>query len=242
MKTLGAIIKEYRTKNKLSMRRFAEAAQSTPAYISMLESEKTRGDGQLITPSLEKLTFIAKAMDMDVATLMAELGTEVNRDKAIEAGIIEAPSLSEDTAASAPRLEAFKLVPLTQENLNDALREGRLLILPFKVPKKGMRMFIPNYELDMVVTYIVSDVGGGIYTARAEMGTVQFSLYDIDRLIFTSYSAAKKMLETMKGDDEKKPAIMGGPTKQDAVNARRAYSAGLGKNGWGNDYAYMDDE
>lgn len=226
--TLGQMIRQYRKKNHISLRKFAARAESTAAYISMLENGKSRNDGTLIEPSFEKMRKIASAMETDVISLMRDLGIEVKEDTVSEQKIVASPTLSQH---GKDPIEPFHYVPLTQENLNTALREGRLLITPFKVPKKGMLMFIPNTEYDMVIRYEIVDVQGGVYSARAEIGSVEFTLYDIDRVIFHEYNKAKEMLKKLK-EEESKGEI--GKAKN------KLLSPSIGRS-WGNDFGRTID-
>lgn len=60
--TLGEIIKKYRESREISMQEFADKANLSKGYISMLENNKNPSTGLPITPSLPTLKSIANAM------------------------------------------------------------------------------------------------------------------------------------------------------------------------------------
>ena len=193
MKTLGQITKEYRKKQKLSLRAFAKEADISFNYLSALERGVHPKTGKDIMPSFETIQKISSAMGRDLIELMHELGIPCDRETAVECGAIPPPSLS----GRAP-IEPFRHIPLTQQSLEDALREHRILVTPFPVPRKGSLMYVPNIEYDMPVMYEVTDVDGGVYIARAEIGTVQFTLFDIGKIIFSSRKDAHNRLEELR--------------------------------------------
>ena len=161
MATLGQVIKDYRKKNKMSIRAYAKRLGMSSAYVYCLEKGVHPKTGEDIVPSFETICRAAEAMDMDVLELMDKIGINVDKDAAMEKGIIPPPSLS----AGTENLQPWDHVPLTPDNLEAAVKEGRLMIVPFKVPKLGMFIFSPNKEYDMAVRYRVDGVQGGVYTA-----------------------------------------------------------------------------
>ena len=69
--TIGDVIREYRKKNELSQRAFAEkCGDITNGYMSMIEKGKNPATGKPLVPSIEKLASIAKAMDMSLHHLI----------------------------------------------------------------------------------------------------------------------------------------------------------------------------
>lgn len=60
--TIGDLIKNYRKKNNLSMRLFAEKCGVSHSYIAMLENEKNSKTGEPIVPSIYMLNKLAKGM------------------------------------------------------------------------------------------------------------------------------------------------------------------------------------
>lgn len=61
---LGEIIKEFRTANKLSMAKFAEMANVSKAYISVLERNKRPDTEKPVIPSIPVIKNVAEAMGM----------------------------------------------------------------------------------------------------------------------------------------------------------------------------------
>ncbi len=78
---LGDILKEFRTKNKLSMDRFAELSGLTKGYISMLEKNQHPKTKKALLPTIETLEKVAKGMGITVSELISQLDT--NQDIAI---------------------------------------------------------------------------------------------------------------------------------------------------------------
>jgi len=204
-RTLGQITKEYRTKHNLSVRRFATQAKITPGYLSFLEQGKHPKTGKEISPSFETISNVAEAMGADIFSVMHEIGIECDPHKAVESGAMPPPSLS-----GGARIEPFEHIPLTKDNLNAALQEHRILITQYPVPRKGSQLFAPNVDFDMVVMYEVSEVYGGVYVARAEIGVVEFTIFDIGRIIFTDRHEAKKALEAIRAEKKAKSLNQGG--------------------------------
>lgn len=61
---LGEIIKEFRNANKLSMAKFAEMANVSKAYISVLERNKRPDTEKPVIPSIPVIKNVAEAMGM----------------------------------------------------------------------------------------------------------------------------------------------------------------------------------
>ena len=70
---LGAFIKQYRQKNKLTLRDFAGRCGASHSYISMLEEGKNSKTGEPITPSLATLVKISGAMNMTLHELVTQV-------------------------------------------------------------------------------------------------------------------------------------------------------------------------
>lgn len=74
--TLGEIIKEYRSNNKMSMDDFAEKSGLSKGYISMLERNKNPKTGKKIVPSLETIKSVASAVDKNFNEVFNLLGDQ----------------------------------------------------------------------------------------------------------------------------------------------------------------------
>ncbi|MFL0196453.1 helix-turn-helix domain-containing protein [Clostridium sp. WILCCON 0269] len=74
IKTLGSIIKEYRTINNLSLRDFSEKCGVSHTYISQLEKSVDTRTGKPIEPTLDTVIKIAKALGKSTEGILIELG------------------------------------------------------------------------------------------------------------------------------------------------------------------------
>ena len=189
---LGMIIRNFRKKNKIGLRAFAKMIDVSPSYLTFLERNENPSTGKPISPSLDTIRSAACAMNMDLITLMSKLGMEFDTMPAVEEGIVMPPMLSN------LNLDAWVHIPLTQENLDSALAEGRVLLTPFRLPRIGMLVYIPDASYNMNITYEIIEVQGGIYAAKSEIGTIRFTLFDIDRRIFISRDKATAALHAMR--------------------------------------------
>ena len=198
MATLGQVIKDYRKKNKMSLRDFAKKLEMSRAYVYCLEKGVHPKTGQEIVPSFETICKAAEAMGEDVLELMQKIGISVDKETAMEKGIIPPPSLSSGTE----NLKPWDHIPLTTDNLTAAVKEGRLMITPFRVPRIGMFVFTPNVEYGMSVRYTVDGVQGGVYTAsHATLGRIRFTIFDIDRIVFADMEKSNELLHKMQAED-----------------------------------------
>ncbi len=68
---LGEKIKDYRKKNGLTLRDFAQRCGTSHSYISMLEDGKNSKTGEPITPSISNLKKIAIALGMSLYELVS---------------------------------------------------------------------------------------------------------------------------------------------------------------------------
>ena len=74
MKTLGSIIKQYRTTHHLSLREFSNKCGISHTYINKLEKGADPRTGKPIEPTLDTVIKIAKALGKTTADLLTELG------------------------------------------------------------------------------------------------------------------------------------------------------------------------
>ena len=70
--TLGEIVKEYRTKNNLSLREFASRCGMSHSYIAMLENEENSKTGEPMVPTITTINKIARGMGKTIDALIAE--------------------------------------------------------------------------------------------------------------------------------------------------------------------------
>lgn len=183
---LGQMIRDYRESNKISIREFASSAGVSKSYIALLESSRHNRMDKQPDPSTEVLLGIAEAMKMSPERLFKKLGYDIGNS-----------SKTNSRNSSRTKIQPFTYIPPTVENLRSALAENRILILPFSAPTRNSLVYIPQFEEDgMVITHTVSDVSGGVYTAFSELlGSVTFTLYDINRTVFIKRSDAYDALK-----------------------------------------------
>lgn len=186
-KQLGEITKQYRQKNKMSIRALAKKSGVAKSFIFEIE----HGDGKtgkIPTPSVDTVRALADAMEMDRIVLLKKLGMEVD--------VADSPVQKVEAAKVTP----FTYIPLNRKNLEEALPERRLLILPFTPPRMGDFVYMPYHEMGgMVLSLTVKHVSGGVYSAWHEaVGDVEFNLFDINQTIFVNRSAAYEKLDEWK--------------------------------------------
>lgn len=70
---LGDIIKQYRQEHQMSLQDFANLIGTSRSYIHMLEKNINPSTNKPISPSIETLKSLAKAMNTDLDTLLKML-------------------------------------------------------------------------------------------------------------------------------------------------------------------------
>ena len=89
---IGLYVKHYRERHKLSMQEFADKADLSKGYISMLEKGKHPQNDREIVPSIEKVNKIAKAMNLSIDELLARIDgnqmIDISRDRPLPSNII----------------------------------------------------------------------------------------------------------------------------------------------------------
>ena len=106
---LQDVIKQYRKENKISMQEFADRADLSKGYVSMLESGKHPQTNRAIKPSLETYQKVASAMRLSVDDLLrmvdgderVEIGGSELRERFLKAFDQLDPALQEVLAAQA---------------------------------------------------------------------------------------------------------------------------------------------
>lgn len=74
--TLGELINQYIKEHDLSIRKFSQLADVSHSYISYLING-SKPDGTPLVPSIDKYRSIAKAMGMDVNTLICMVDDDI---------------------------------------------------------------------------------------------------------------------------------------------------------------------
>lgn len=123
---IGQFVKQYRQKNRLALRKFAEICGVSHSYIAMLENGKNSKTGEPIVPSLSMLKKLSTGMGMSINELI---------------------SISDDCPVSLnPAEPSLDLQLFAERNTPDelALTEGeRLLIELFRqIPEDQQKHFL----------------------------------------------------------------------------------------------------
>lgn len=74
--TLGEVVHEYRTKNKLTMQEFADRCGLSKGYISMIEKGKHPQNARNLVPTFDTIAKIAKGMNTDINTFVSVLNLD----------------------------------------------------------------------------------------------------------------------------------------------------------------------
>lgn len=89
---IGLYVKDYRERHKLSMQEFADKADLSKGYISMLEKGKHPQNDREIVPSIETVNKIAKATNLSIDELLARIDgnqmIDISRDRPLPSNII----------------------------------------------------------------------------------------------------------------------------------------------------------
>ena len=72
---LGDIIKQYREEHQMSLQDFASLIGTSRSYIHMLEKNVNPSTDKPISPSIETLKSLARAMNMDLDFLLKQLNS-----------------------------------------------------------------------------------------------------------------------------------------------------------------------
>lgn len=188
---LGSIIQEYRAQHKIKMADFAKRCGLSKAYISILEKNKRPDTGAPPVPSLDTIIAVAMGMGSEPDEILSQMGLQKNMAP-IHVQIQEMQQQL-STCSNRQFLCPFEYIEMNQQNLMDAVRDGRLIILPFRAPKLGDIIYVYLKAYDMSVAHTITAVGGGIYTASSEAGgDITFSLFDIGHTVFQSRKTANR--------------------------------------------------
>ncbi len=181
---LGTIIKTYREKNNLSLRKFSEQCGIGKSYLFTLEKGVSRRGKRPLSPSVETVSAIADAMKVDREELLSVLGIEIKKEKFVWKPEHE-------------RVEPFKHIPVTQKNFEAAVRESRFILLPFRPPRVYETVYLAVKRMNgYVLPFTVTKASGGTFRANnISASTIDFSLYDIERSVFLTEEGAKKEVE-----------------------------------------------
>ena len=117
---LGEVIKEYRTRQQLSMQEFADKCGLSKGFISMLEKGQHPQSKRPLVPSLETLNKIATGMGTDLDTFVSVLDLDslvsVNGNDAMEKIIATGDSDEEVDPVIVELLTKLEVAPLPVRN------------------------------------------------------------------------------------------------------------------------------
>lgn len=199
-RTYGQLTKKYREENDISIRKFAKMIGVGKSYLAKLETE-----GCTSTPTLPILLATAEVMEMDPTAFLKKLGINMESTTAESK---ETPARTQTRT-----VEPFEYIPPTLENLQAALKEGRIMVLPFKALKKGMLVYIPSLDYGLAIANEVTEVKGGVYVCASEaLGMTEFTLFDIGHTVFTVRADAQKKLTELQAKQQ---------LRESRLNARR---------------------
>lgn len=156
--TLGDWIKKYRAEHHLSMQDVANACGFSKAYIGQLEKGVNPSTGKPISPTLQTFEKIAKAVGMDVDTLIKSL--DDNQPVTIPASPprvkgVRIPILGK-VVAGIP-LEAIEDIEGYEEITPEMARKGEYFAL--RVRGKSMEPFMLDGDIVIVRKQEAADSG-----------------------------------------------------------------------------------
>jgi transcriptional regulator with XRE-family HTH domain len=117
---IGEIVKDYRDKNKLSQRQFAQRCRLSNGYISMLEEGKNPKTSEPIVPTIDTYKKIAYGMGLSVDmlfVLMDDAPITVNKSPSNESDLTE---------GEMELIKLFRLLPVEEQNLYLEMFRARL--------------------------------------------------------------------------------------------------------------------
>ena len=185
--TIGEIIKNYRSNNKMTMQEFAERTKLSKAYISMLEKGYHPQNNKPITPTLTTLSKIAQGMSINLNDLLEKLDGEqvvnlkpdINSTDSIESD--ESPSIKSIVGVRIPilgeivagiPLDAYQEI-LDYEEIPAALAsQGEF----FALKVKGDSMSPRISDGDIVICKQQSDIESGdiaVVTINGDTATLK---------------------------------------------------------------------
>lgn len=155
--TLGDIIKEYRTKHKLSMDAFSYKSGISKAYISLLEKNKHPKTGKEIAPSIQSIKQAAQGMGMAFDELFSLIDSNVSLvdDNSSTKKGVEIKVLGH-VAAGIP-INAIEDIIDTEEITEEMARTGEF----FGLQIKGDSMLPDLHNGDIVIVRQQDDAENG---------------------------------------------------------------------------------
>jgi repressor LexA len=159
---IGDLIKEYRTKNKMSLRDFASRCGLSHTYISALEKNIDSRTGKPIAPTLDTVKYISKGMNMQIEDILKILDDEqefiVNEEVSKSFVSNSAVVLIYGTIPAGVPMEMIEDVIDTEEIDANMLKGGKQY---FGLKIKGNSMYPEYLNNDTIICEKVDNVESG---------------------------------------------------------------------------------
>ncbi len=156
---LGDVIKEYREKNKLSMRDFAKRCNLSHTYIAALEKNIDSRTGKPIAPTLEAVKSISKGLNISIDELLKVLDDEQefivnNFNNEQNSAVV----LIYGTIPAGIPMECIEEIIDTEEISSDMLKGNKQY---FGLKIKGNSMYPEYLDGDTIILEKVNDCESG---------------------------------------------------------------------------------
>lgn len=161
---LGDLIKEYRIKNKLSLRDFAQKCGLSHSYISALEKNIDPRTGKPIAPTLDTVKYISKGMNLSIEEILKILDDEqeftINKDISEEYNYQQSSAVVfiYGTIPAGVPMEMIEDIIDTEEIPVDMLKGGKQY---FGLKIKGNSMFPEYLDGDIIICEKVDNCESG---------------------------------------------------------------------------------
>ena len=158
---LGDLIKEYRTKNKMSLRDFAQRCGLSHTYISALEKNIDPRTGKPIAPTLDTVKYISKGMNMSIESILKVLDDEQEfkmNEEAPKYNSSSAIVMVYGTIPAGIPMECIEDVLDTEEISSDMLKGGKQY---FGLKIKGNSMYPEYLDGDTIILEKVENCENG---------------------------------------------------------------------------------
>lgn len=155
MATIGEVIKKYRQEHGISMDEFGKRSGLSKAYISLLERGKSTRSNKPIVPSIDTLGAIAKAIGVDLDTLVYML----DPDQEVRLGAPEEESLMKLFSSRLSNLMAERNINQREIAQIVGVSEstvGKWLLLK-AIPRMGVIQKLADY-FNVGKSYFLEDI------------------------------------------------------------------------------------
>lgn len=190
---LSDIIKDYRRENDLSLREFAERTNISYSYIAMLEKGMNYRTKKKLSPTLDALDKIARAMNMELDDLLAKMNN-MNISLKRDTPSFNTIPLLGIVKAGYDYLADQNITGYVETNVKD--KENC-----FALKVKGDSMQPVLYEGDIIIVHKQEDIESGqvavvlINDNEATVKKVIKNSDSIELIAFNSYYPSKKLKE-----------------------------------------------